>query len=164
MKMKRFAAASLLIYTLSMTFAATDWFMSLEPEWFSTMYGPLFWIGQALTTFAFVILILILLLRPRGVLPWSGQGSTVGWDRRTRPRVERDPPSTRIGARSSWIRKSRCPAAAWPPSALPVARDGRFRRLLRIRNGTPRFSSSDGCPGLARSLSLNRSSQRTLAQ
>ncbi len=41
-----------------MTFAGTDWAMSLEPEWFSTMYGPLTWISQGLTVLAFTILVL----------------------------------------------------------------------------------------------------------
>ena len=29
-----------------MTFAAVDWVMSLEPHWFSTIYGVLFMGGQ----------------------------------------------------------------------------------------------------------------------
>jgi hypothetical protein len=41
-----------------MTFAAVDWGQSLEPEWFSTMYAPLTWISQGLTTFAVTTLIL----------------------------------------------------------------------------------------------------------
>ena len=38
-----------------MTFAAIDWAMSLEPHWFSTMYGFLFMIGQALMGLAVAI-------------------------------------------------------------------------------------------------------------
>ncbi len=45
------------LYVLTMTFAAFDWGMSLEPHWFSAIYGVIFIIGQALSTFAFTILI-----------------------------------------------------------------------------------------------------------
>lgn len=52
------AGPFILIYCITMTFAPVDWFMSLEPMWFSTMYGPLFWISQGLTILAFSVLIL----------------------------------------------------------------------------------------------------------
>ena len=61
---KRFQHLSgpgLIIYALTITFAATDWVMSLEPHWFSTIYGMMFMVGQTLTTLAFVIAILALL-------------------------------------------------------------------------------------------------------
>jgi hypothetical protein len=46
---------------LTMTFAAVDWAMSLEPHWFSTIYGILFMGGSALTAFALVIPVAALL-------------------------------------------------------------------------------------------------------
>jgi hypothetical protein len=61
---KRFQHLSgpgLIIYALTITFAATDWVMSLEPHWFSTIYGMMFMVGQTLTTLAFVIAVLALL-------------------------------------------------------------------------------------------------------
>lgn len=58
LKLRALAPVALIVYALTMTFAATDWVMSLEPEWFSTIYGPLFWISQILTTFSFMVLIL----------------------------------------------------------------------------------------------------------
>ena len=45
----------LAIYGITMTFAAIDWAMSLEPHWFSTMYGVIFVVGQVLSTLAFAI-------------------------------------------------------------------------------------------------------------
>ena len=45
----------LLLYALTMTFASVDWVMSLEPHWFSTIYGILFIGGQVLAAFAFAI-------------------------------------------------------------------------------------------------------------
>ena len=52
------SAPGLVIYVLTMTFAACDWGMSLEPEWFSTIYGPLYIVGQGLATLAFSVIIL----------------------------------------------------------------------------------------------------------
>ncbi len=62
-------AGGLVLHTITMTFAMVDWAMSLEPHFFSTIYGILFFAGQALSGFAFVILALALLMnRP----PLSG--------------------------------------------------------------------------------------------
>lgn len=49
------------LYVLTMTFAAFDWGMSLEPHWFSAIYGVIYMIGQGLSTFAFMILMVALL-------------------------------------------------------------------------------------------------------
>jgi hypothetical protein len=52
----RFFSGPLLgIYSVTMTLAAVDWAMSLEPHWFSTMYGVIFVVGQVLSTLAFAI-------------------------------------------------------------------------------------------------------------
>jgi hypothetical protein len=44
-----------------MTFASVDWVMSLEKHWFSTIFGFLFMVGQALSTIAFAIIIVAIL-------------------------------------------------------------------------------------------------------
>src|SRR3989304_4104735 len=49
------SAPGIVIYSLAMTFASVDWAMSLEPHWFSTIYGMLFVVGQSLAALAFVI-------------------------------------------------------------------------------------------------------------
>jgi uncharacterized membrane protein YidH (DUF202 family) len=43
------------------TFAFVDWIMSLEPHWFSTVYGAMFLMGEVLEAFAFVIALVIVL-------------------------------------------------------------------------------------------------------
>ena len=53
---------ALLLYSLTMTFAAVDWAMSLEPHWYSTIYGILIIGGQVLSAFVFAISILMLLV------------------------------------------------------------------------------------------------------
>ena len=51
----------LVLYGLSITFASVDWLMSLEPHWFSTLYGGLFAGGQLLSGVAFTIVALVTL-------------------------------------------------------------------------------------------------------
>jgi hypothetical protein len=53
---------TLLLYSLTMTFAAIDWAMSLEPHWYSTIYGIMIIGGQVLSAFAFAICVLMLLV------------------------------------------------------------------------------------------------------
>ena len=50
------SAPAMLIYSFSSTFAAFDLIMSLEPDWFSTIFGVYFFAGSAIGFFAFVIL------------------------------------------------------------------------------------------------------------
>ncbi len=48
-KMQRLSAGGLLCYGATITFASFDWLMSLDPDWFSTMYGVLMIGGQGLS-------------------------------------------------------------------------------------------------------------------
>ena len=52
------AAIGLILYFLTMTFAAIDWIMSLEPDWYSTIFGVLIISAQALSAFSLVLLFL----------------------------------------------------------------------------------------------------------
>ena len=56
----------LVFYGLSVAFAAVDWVMSIEPHWFSTIYGLLFIAGQGLSALAFCIALLVILSREGG--------------------------------------------------------------------------------------------------
>jgi hypothetical protein len=55
------SGAGLVIYSLTVTFAMIDWTMSVNPHWFSTMWGPLYMVGQGLSAMSFAIVMLILL-------------------------------------------------------------------------------------------------------
>jgi hypothetical protein len=55
------SAPGLLIYTLSMSLAAVDWTMSLDPEWYSTIYGLIQVVGQGLSAMAFGVAVLAML-------------------------------------------------------------------------------------------------------
>jgi hypothetical protein len=48
----------IVFYAFTLTFASIDWTMSLKPEWWSTVWGMLFMVGQVLTTFCFTIWLL----------------------------------------------------------------------------------------------------------
>ncbi|MCK6446776.1 MAG: hypothetical protein L6Q99_10325 [Planctomycetes bacterium] len=52
---RNLAGIGTLLFVLTVTFAVTDWAMSLEPHWFSTIYGVMFIVGQGLSTLAFTI-------------------------------------------------------------------------------------------------------------
>jgi hypothetical protein len=60
-RLQLLSSAGLVLYGLTVTFASIDWAMSLEPHWFSTMYGVLFIAGQGLSAFAFIVAVLVLL-------------------------------------------------------------------------------------------------------
>jgi len=62
-RMQKLSAPGLVVFTLSATFAFFDLIMSLEPHWFSTIYGAMFLVGQVLQTFAFVTAVIVLLSR-----------------------------------------------------------------------------------------------------
>ncbi len=60
-RMRQISAPGLVLFTLAGTFAFFDLIMSLEPHWFSTIYGAMFLIGEMLGTFAFIIVVLVFL-------------------------------------------------------------------------------------------------------
>ncbi len=49
----------IVFYAAAITFASIDWAMSLDPKWWSTVWGMLFMVGQVLSTFCFTILLLV---------------------------------------------------------------------------------------------------------
>jgi hypothetical protein len=60
-RMQNLSGPGLLLYGLTVTFASIDWVMSLEPEWFSTIFGMIFMGGQAIAAMSFVIATMVLL-------------------------------------------------------------------------------------------------------
>jgi len=47
----------LALFFLTFTFAMMDFGMSLEPEWFSTIYGPMLLVGSVLGTLSFLVIV-----------------------------------------------------------------------------------------------------------
>jgi len=54
------SAPGLLIYVVLMSLAAVDWIMSLDPHWYSTIFGFIMVAGQALTALSFAVAVLAL--------------------------------------------------------------------------------------------------------
>jgi hypothetical protein len=64
-KMTFVAGPAMVFHALAVTFMALDWIMSIDPTWYSTMWGLLFIVSQALTGMAFLITILVVLSKYR---------------------------------------------------------------------------------------------------
>ncbi|MCG3155344.1 MAG: hypothetical protein DKINENOH_01950 [bacterium] len=64
-RLRQLSGPSLVIYVLTLTFASVDWVMSLDPHWYSTIYGVLFVVGQGLLTLAFAIVVVARLSQHR---------------------------------------------------------------------------------------------------
>lgn len=70
-RMRWFAPLSIIFFALSLTFGAFDWLMSLDPHWFSTIFGVYYFAGCVSFIHAFLALVVILLHRSghlRGVV------------------------------------------------------------------------------------------------
>lgn len=51
----RFSGPAMVIYALVVTFAVVDWVLTLDPRWFSTIWGLLFVAGWALSCLCFIV-------------------------------------------------------------------------------------------------------------
>ena len=56
-RIQRLSAGGLVLYALTVTFAGVDWIMSLNPHWFSTLFGFLMMGGQGLAGLAFTVVV-----------------------------------------------------------------------------------------------------------
>ena len=60
-RFNKISGPGVLIVSLTVTFASVDWVMSLDPHWFSTIFGLWFLMGMALTALSFSIVVAALL-------------------------------------------------------------------------------------------------------
>lgn len=66
-RMRQLSAPGMILFAFSITYASFDWIMSLQPHWFSTIFGVWYFAGSLLNFLAMLVLIAIY-LRKRGVL------------------------------------------------------------------------------------------------
>jgi hypothetical protein len=66
-RLQGWGAFGLIVYTLTMSFAAIDWLMSLQPFWNSTVYGLTIILGQLLSSLSFAVFAI-------NAIPGPGQG------------------------------------------------------------------------------------------
>ena len=58
-RMRRASAPALILFAVTLTFASFDWLMSLNPHWYSTIFGVYFFAGCLVGIFAFMALVAI---------------------------------------------------------------------------------------------------------
>jgi hypothetical protein len=66
----KIAPIGIILYAFSQTFASFDWLMSLQPHWYSTMFGVYFFAGSMLGAYSFFVLV-TLGLQKAGVMKQS---------------------------------------------------------------------------------------------
>ena len=54
--MNKLSAPGMPLFALTLTFAGIDWFMTLDPEWYSTMFGVYLFAGSVISIMAFLVL------------------------------------------------------------------------------------------------------------
>ena len=62
-RMQVLSGPGIVIFFLTATLASIDWLMSLEPHWFSTIFGIIYIVGMALMTWGFMYLVAVPLSR-----------------------------------------------------------------------------------------------------
>lgn len=60
-RMQAVAAPALVLYVVTASGGAVDWLMSLDPHWYSSLFGIMFVIGHGVAGFAFIILVALYL-------------------------------------------------------------------------------------------------------
>jgi hypothetical protein len=66
-RLQAVSGPGLIVFSLTLTLAAVDWMMSLEPEWYSTMFGVYYFAGSLLSAFAFIV-VAVAFIHARGQL------------------------------------------------------------------------------------------------
>jgi hypothetical protein len=56
-RLQNLSGPGLALYGLTVTFSSIDWVMSLEPHWYSTIYGMMYMVSHALAALAFVVIV-----------------------------------------------------------------------------------------------------------
>jgi len=73
-RLQTLSGPGLVLYGLTVTFSAIDWLMSLEPHWYSTIFGMIFMVSHGLIALTFVIVAAYFLSRREAlrqiVAPW----------------------------------------------------------------------------------------------
>jgi len=64
---KKYSAPGILIFSLTVAFASFDWLMSLDPHWFSTMFGVYFF-AMSIQAFFPLMILMIFWMQKNGIL------------------------------------------------------------------------------------------------
>ena len=70
-RFRTIAAPGLILYAFTISFAVIDWVMSIDPHWYSTIFGFIFIVGQCLTAMCMMV------ITERMLLPYEPMASLV---------------------------------------------------------------------------------------
>jgi hypothetical protein len=62
-RLEKLAPVSMIVFGLTVTFASFDWMMSRDPFWYSTIYGVYYFAGCAVSAFALLSIVAVLVQR-----------------------------------------------------------------------------------------------------
>jgi hypothetical protein len=66
-RLRRFAGPSIVALGITQTFASIDWIMSLDPHWYSTIFG-VYWFAGSLVSFFALLTLAVVVLQRTGLL------------------------------------------------------------------------------------------------
>ena len=69
-RFKVLSGPGLILYAFTVSFAAIDWVMSLDPSWISTIYGLVILIGQLLSAMCFAVVVERILVKYKPMSDW----------------------------------------------------------------------------------------------
>jgi hypothetical protein len=69
-RFKILSGPGIILYAFTVSFAAIDWVMSLDPSWISTIYGLVILIGQLLAAMCFAVVVERILARYKPMSEW----------------------------------------------------------------------------------------------
>jgi len=69
-RFKVLSGPGLILYAFTVSFAAIDWVMSIDPSWISTIYGLVILIGQLLSAMCFAVVVERILVKYKPMSDW----------------------------------------------------------------------------------------------
>jgi hypothetical protein len=69
-RFRKICAPGIILYAFTITFAAIDWVMSLDPHWFSTIFGFIIIAGECLSAMCFMVVVERILVRYQPMSAW----------------------------------------------------------------------------------------------
>ena len=57
-KLSMWSALGLVVFLFTVTAASVDWVMSIEPHWYSALWGAIFLVGEALSTLSIMVILI----------------------------------------------------------------------------------------------------------
>jgi len=69
-RFKAISGPGLILYAFTISFAAIDWVMSIDPSWISTIYGLILLIGEVLSAMCFAVVVETILVKYKPMSDW----------------------------------------------------------------------------------------------